>query len=524
MHNQCVSQNERRTNAGLSRRHKRPPHGKEHQLRSETGPVPVNGSSVSPSSAMTFEDNDRPREACGVIGIYNPGHDVARTTFFGLFALQHRGQESAGIATSTGESIRLHARMGLISQVFRDEDLQNMPGHLAVGHTRYSTMGGSKQHNAQPLIADGPRGRIAVGHNGNVINARDLRNELSEQWGITFDKSSDTEVIAEMFSRAPGRDWFEVSWYAMRRLKGAYSLVIMSKDELIAVRDPLGIRPLCLGKLNGGYVVASETAALDNIGATLIRELQNGETIVINKDGLQSKVWPAARKTHSMCLFEQIYFARPDSILNGELAYDSRRRMGAELFNESPVDADIVIGIPDSSIPHAIGFANASNIPYGEGIIRNRYVGRTFIAPDQRMRDVGVQMKFNAMRGIIEGKRVIVVDDSIVRSTTTVRVIDMLRKAGAKEIHVRVAAPPIISTCHFGVDMATMAELIAANKSVEEIRQHIGADSLAYLSVEGIKRAVAVTDDSYCKGCFTGQYPIPVQLEMNKLALEPAGV
>ena len=414
--------------------------------------------------------------------------------------------------------------MGLISQVFKEEDLAAMQGHLAIGHTRYSTMGGSKQHNAQPLIADGPRGRIAIGHNGNVINAAELRTELSELWGVTFDKTSDTEVIAEMFARAPGRDWFEVSWYAMRRLKGAYSLVIMSKDELIAVRDPLGIRPLCLGKLNGGYVVASETAALDNIGAQFIRELENGETIVINKDGVQSKVWPAARKTHSMCVFEQIYFARPDSVLNGQLAYDSRRRMGAELFRESPVEADLVIGVPETSNAHAIGYANASGIPYGEGLVRNRYVGRTFIAPDQRLREVGVQMKFNAMRSMISGKRLIVVDDSIIRSTTTVRVIEMLRNAGAKEIHVRVASPAVISTCHFGVDMATMAELIAVNKTVDEICEYIGADSLAYLSVEGLKRAVSVSDDSYCKGCFTGRYPIPVQLEMDKLALEPAGV
>ena len=500
-------------------------------MQSESGSTPALGqpdpSVMSTQSIVEppFGDgDDRPREACGVIGVYIPGHDVARTTFFGLFALQHRGQESAGIATSTGEGVRLRARMGLISQVFREEDLADMRGHLAIGHTRYSTMGGSKQYNAQPLISDGPRGRIAVGHNGNVINAGELRTELSAEWGITFDKSSDTEVIAEMFSRAPGRDWFEVSWYAMRRLKGAYSLVIMSKDELIAVRDPLGIRPLCLGELNGGYVVASETAALDNIGATLIRELQNGETVVINKNGIEAKVWPAARKTHSMCLFEQIYFARPDSILNGRLAYDSRRKMGKELFRESPAEADLVIGIPDSSIPHAIGYANESGIPYGEGLIRNRYVGRTFIAPDQRMREVGVQMKFNAMRSIIEGKRIIVVDDSIVRSTTTVRVIGLLRKAGAKEIHVRVAAPAIISTCHFGVDMATMAELIAANKTVDEIRDHIGADSLAYLSVDGLKRAVDVSDDSYCKGCFTGHYPIPAQLEMDKLALEPARV
>ena len=468
--------------------------------------------------------DDRPREACGIVGAYIPGEDVSRTTFFALFALQHRGQESAGIAASDGERIQLHAKMGLISQVFREDDLSDLPGNLAIGHTRYSTMGGSKQHNAQPLLATGPRGQIAVGHNGNVINAGELRTELSEQWGSVFDKSSDTEVIAEMFARAPGRDWFEVSWHAMRRLKGAYSLVIMSKDELVAVRDPLGIRPLCLGELNGGWVVASETAALDNIGATFVRELQNGETLVINKDGVHSQVWPAARKSHSMCVFEQIYFARPDSILGGRLAYESRMRMGEELFKESPVEADLVIGIPDSSIPHAVGYANASDIPYGEGLIRNRYVGRTFIQPDQHMRDVGVQTKFNAMSKLIKGKRLVVVDDSIVRGTTTTRVINILRKAGAKEIHMRVAAPAIKSTCHFGVDMATIRELIAANKSTQEIADHIGADSLAYLSVEGLKRAVGAEDDSYCKGCFTGVYPIPVQLEMDKLALEPAGI
>jgi amidophosphoribosyltransferase len=293
---------------------------------------------------------------------------------------------------------------------------------------------------------------------------------------------------------------------------------------LIAVRDPLGIRPLCLGELNGGWVVASESAALDNIGAKFVRELQNGETLVINKNGIESQVWPAARKTHAMCVFEQIYFARPDSILGGKLAYESRMRMGEELFHESPVEADLVIGIPDSSIPHAVGYANASGIPYVEGLIRNRYVGRTFIQPDQRMRDVGVQTKFNAMRPLIEGKRIVVVDDSIVRGTTTTRVISILRKAGAREIHMRVAAPAIISTCHFGVDMATIRELIAARKTVKEISDYIGSDSLAYLSVDGLKRAIAVSDDSYCKGCFTGNYPIPVQLEMDKLALEPAAI
>lgn len=468
------------------------------------------------------DSDDKPHEECGIVGAYIPGEDVARTNFFGLFALQHRGQESAGIATSQGDKINLQAQMGLVSQVFREEYLAVLPGHVGIGHTRYSTMGGSKEYNAQPLLADGQRGQIAIGHNGNVINAADLRIELAEEFGSVFEKTSDTEVIAELFAKAPGSDWFEVSAYAMRRLKGAYSLAIMTKDQLIAVRDPLGIRPLCLGTLNGGYVVASETSALDNLGAEFVRELENGETLVIDKDGIKSKIWSGARSAHAMCVFEQIYFARPDSVLNGELAYETRQRLGAEVYREHPVDADIVVGIPDSSTPHAVGLAAAAKIPYAEAIIRNRYVGRTFIQPDQRSRAQGVQTKFNPMRGVIEGKRLLVVDDSIVRSTTITRVIRMLRRAGAKEVHVRVASPPIKSTCHFGVDMATLSELIAANKTVDEITEYIDADSLAYLSVDGLMRAVRAPGEEYCKGCFTGEYPIPVQLEMNKLRFEAA--
>ncbi|MBU97202.1 MAG: amidophosphoribosyltransferase [Dehalococcoidia bacterium] len=465
-----------------------------------------------------FSD-DKPHEECGIVGAYIPEENVAQTLFFGLFALQHRGQESAGIATSKGERIGIKATMGLVSQVFREETLSGLPGHLGIGHTRYSTMGGSKEYNAQPLLANGQRGQIAVGHNGNVINAADLRIEMAEEFGATFNKTSDTEVIAELFAKAPGANWFEVSAYAMRRLKGAYSLVIMTKDQLIAVRDPIGIRPLCLGTLNGGWVVASETAALDNLGAEFVRELEQGETLVIDKDGVKSKIWSGARSNHAMCIFEQIYFARPDSILNGELAYETRRRLGAAVYREHPVDADIVVGIPDSSTPHAVGLAAAAKIPYVEAIIRNRYVGRTFIQPDQHSRSQGVKTKFNAMRGVVEGKRLLVVDDSIVRSTTVTRIVKMLRKAGAKEIHVRVASPPIKSTCHFGVDMATLGELIAYNKTVDEIRDYIGADSLAYLSVEGLLQAVRAPDKTYCNGCLTGKYPIPVQLEMNKLEL-----
>ena len=466
------------------------------------------------------ESDDKPHEECGIVGAYVPGESIARTTFFGLFALQHRGQESAGIATSEGDEIHLKAKMGLVSQVFREETIAGLPGHLGIGHTRYSTMGGSKEYNAQPLKAEGQRGQIAVGHNGNVINAAALRVEMAEEFGSTFEKTSDTEVIAELFAKAPGNDWFEVSAYAMRRLKGAYSLAIMTKDKLIAVRDPLGIRPLCLGSLNGGWVVASETAALDNLGAEFVRELENGETLVIDENGVTSKIWSGARKAHAMCVFEQIYFARPDSILNGELAYETRQRLGAEVYREHPVDADIVVGIPDSSTPHAVGLAAAAKIPYAEAIIRNRYVGRTFIEPDQKARAQGVQTKFNAMRGVVEGKRLLVVDDSIVRSTTITRVINMLRHAGAAEVHVRVASPPIKSTCHFGVDMATLSELIAANMELDEITKYIGADSLAYLSVDGLLRAVRAPKNSYCTGCFTGNYPIPVQLEMNKMGFE----
>ena len=472
---------------------------------------------------MPYSD-DKPHEECGIVGAYIPEENVARINFFGLFALQHRGQESAGIATSQGDEIHLQAKMGLVSQVFREQNLVSLPGHLGIGHTRYSTMGGSKQYNAQPLLAEGQRGQIAVAHNGNVINAADLRAELAEEFDCKFEKSSDTEVIAELFAKAPGKDWFDVSAYAMRRLKGAYSLTIMTNNKLIAVRDPLGIRPLCLGTLNGGYVIASETAALDNLGAEFVRELENGETVIIDESGIRSRIWSGANSAHAMCVFEQIYFARPDSVLNGELAYETRQRLGAEVYKEHPVDADIVVGIPDSSIPHAVGLAAEAKIPYAEAIIRNRYVGRTFIQPDQRSRAEGVQTKFNPMRGVIEGKRLLVVDDSIVRSTTITRVIRMLRKAGAEEVHVRVASPPIKSTCHFGVDMATLGELIAANKTLDEITEYIGADSLAYLSVDGLMRAVRAPKEEYCKGCFTGDYPIPIQLEMDKMRFESSRV
>lgn len=463
--------------------------------------------------------HDAPREACGVFGIYHPDADVARSTFFGLYALQHRGQESAGIATSDGDEIRVHAEMGLVTQVFREEDLRDLAGHIAIGHTRYSTMGAPRRSNAQPFLVSGPVIDLAMGHNGNVINASELREELSGM-GIDFLTSSDSEVIAQLYANAPATTWEERSAYCMRRLRGAYSLTMLTRTELVGVRDPLGVRPLCLGRMPGGWVLASETCALDHIGATLERELLPGETVVIDGEGVRSYVWSGAQQQHSMCVFEQIYFARPDSMLAEKLVHSARVAMGRQLAKMHPADADIVIGVPDSATAHAVGYSMESGIPYGEGLVKNRYVGRTFIQPDQSLRDLGVRLKFNPLREVIEGKRVVVVDDSIVRGTTTPKIMAMLRKAGAAQVHVRISAPPIISTCPFGIDMGSLAELIAARMTVEEIRQFIGADSLGFLDVPHLMKAVGVQDNAYCRGCFTGQYPIPVQLEMDKMQLE----
>ena len=472
--------------------------------------------------------DEKPREACGIFGAYIPEHEAARAAFFGIFALQHRGQESAGIAASNGSALSVTAEVGLVSQVFEENDLASLQGHLAIAHTRYSTTGSNRPQNAQPLMAYGPRGALALGHNGNVINSLPLREYCRAEYGSEFTGTTDSEVIAELFAKMPGDNWFEVSDKVMPMLSGAYSLIMMTKHELIAVRDPLGVRPLCVGRLDGGWVFASETAALDNLGAEYERELEPGEVMIVNREGIESWVWPKASTTHKMCIFEQIYFARPDSILEGGLAYQNRMRMGAIAFRENPIEADMVIGIPDSSTPHAVGYAAEANIPYAEGLVKNRYVGRTFIQPDQYMREIGVRTKFNAMKHVIKGKRIVVVDDTIVRSTTVRHVVKMLRDAGAKEVHVRVAAPPIKSTCHFGVDMATIDQLIAANHTVDEICEIIGADSLRYLSLQGLEESVSAGRDEYCRGCFTGKYPIDVQLEMDKLrmdrlAAEPAG-
>ena len=463
--------------------------------------------------------DDRPHDECGVVGVFSPNEQAARVVFFGLYALQHRGQESSGIAASDGSNIRHRTSMGLVMQTFQEDDLDRLSGHIAIGHTRYSTTGSSNIRNAQPILVNGPDGEIAVGHNGNLVNASKLRQEM-ESWGVDFSTSSDTEVIANIISNAPVRSWEDRMAYAMRRLSGAYSLVILSETFLIAARDPLGVRPLCIGKLKGGFVVASETCALDHIGADFIREVEPGEAVIINDQGLRTLYKNTTNSRKASCVFEHIYFARPDSVLDGRLVYSSRMEMGKELAREHPVEADMVIGVPDSATAAAVGYSQESGIPYGEGLVKNRYVGRTFILPDQRLRDLGVRTKLNPLPELIKDKKLVVVEDSIVRGTTSPPVVNLLKKGGAKEVHLRICAPPIMHPCQLGIDMPTKEELIAANKTVDDICKSIGADSLGYLSHSGLVKAVKLERDRICMACFTGDHPIPVQLELDKLALE----
>ena len=456
-------------------------------------------------------------ESCGVFGVYAPNEDVARLTFFALFALQHRGQESAGIATSDGKGLQVCAKMGLVSQVFSEDSLTRLTGDIAIGHNRYSTRGSSRVGNVQPIIVGEGSNTLALAHNGNIINVEYLYKELCDQ-GYTFRSSTDSEVIANLILSSPEKDWVGRIRYAMNRLQGVYSLTIMTHDTLFGVRDPLGVRPLCLGDVNGGWVIASESCALGHIGASFVREIKPGEIVSISQNGIDSYCVDVGRR--ALCIFEYIYFARPDSVINGRLLYQARQAMGAGLAEEYPVDADLVMGVPDSATAAGVGYALRSGIPLGEGLIKNRYVGRTFIEPHQRIRDLGVKLKFNPLPEVLSGKRLVVVDDSIVRGTTTPKVVGLLKRAGAREVHLRICAPPLRYPCFFGVDMATRRELIAARKTVSEIRDFIGADSLGYLSVEGLIKAVALPKDIFCLACFTGNYPIPVQLEMDKLALE----
>lgn len=459
-------------------------------------------------------------ESCGVFGVYAPDEDVARIAFFGLYALQHRGQESAGIATSNSHTLYLKTGMGLVSQVFDEDDLGYLPGKFAIGHTRYSTTGASRLDNAQPFRVSGPNGELALGHNGNIVNAAVLREDMKRE-GIQFTTGSDSEVIAQMLVNAPGAGWKERWAHVMRKLNGAYSLAVITPEAMMMARDPMGNRPLCLGRLDGGWVAASESCAFDHLGATFIREIEPGEVIYIDGGGLQS-LKPVEEEPPAFCVFEYIYFARPDSLLDGKLIYPIRMNLGRELAKEHPApQADVVIGVPDSATAAAIGYSQASGIPFVEGLVKNRYVGRTFIQPDQRLREVGVHLKFNPLPEMLQDRSVVLVEDSIVRATTTLRVVQMLRKAGAREVHMRITAPPITHPCFYGIDMGTRWELIAAQKSVEEIREHIGADSLGYLSQEGLVNAVRATKDKLCMACFSGKYPRPVPLQMDKLAMEP---
>jgi len=456
-------------------------------------------------------------ESCAVVGVYAPNEDVARLTFFALFALQHRGQESSGIATTEGKRPQVYAKMGLVSQVFNEDSLSHLTGEIAIGHNRYSTRGSSQIGNVQPIVVGKGSNAIAIAHNGNIVNAEYLYEELSDQ-GYVFRTSTDTEVIANLIISSPEKDLVDKIRYAMHRLQGAYSLSLMTNHRLFGVRDPLGVRPLCLGAIDGGWVVASESCALDHIGASSIREIEPGEIVSISASGVESYREEIGKR--SLCIFEYIYFARPDSAINGRLLYPARQAMGAGLAEEYPVDADLVMGVPDSATAAGVGYSVKSGIPLAEGLIKNRYVGRTFIEPDQRIRDLGVKLKFNPLPQVLDGKRVVLVDDSIVRGTTTPQVIRLLRRAGAKEVHMRICAPPIRYPCFFGVDMATHWELIAAQKTIPEVRDFIGADSLGYLSIDGLIKAVALPKDIFCMACFTGDYPIPIQIEMDKLALE----
>jgi amidophosphoribosyltransferase len=477
-------------------------------------------------ASVSMIEDDKPEEACGVFGIYDPSHqiEVARVTYFGLFALQHRGQESAGIATANGETISLYRRMGLVAQVFTEEDLAVLRGHIAIGHTRYSTTGSSRISNAQPFLMNSPAGQLVLGHNGNLVNFSKLRDGLAAE-GVKFETTTDTEIIAHLVAgRAAGED---ADWIARLRtvlplLEGAYSLVMATKDTLFGIRDPLGVRPLCLGKLDGAWVIASESCALDTVGAEFVREVQPGEIVAVDQQGLHSYQGVVSER-RALCIFEYIYFARPDSRINDRLVYLTRQEMGRQLAREHPAQADVVIAVPDSAIPGGIGYAQESGIPLAEGLVKNRYIGRTFIQPDQHLREVGINLKFNPLPEVLEGKRVVVVDDSIVRGNTTRPIVRLLRKAGAKEVHVRIHCPPQRHPCYLGVDLARRSELIAARLSIPEICAYIEADSLGYLSLAGLVAAIKVAGGSLCHGCFTGHYPIPIDLDQDKFVLERSG-
>ena len=448
---------------------------------------------------------DKFKDECGVFGIF--GHpEAANLTYLGLYALQHRGQESAGIATADGERMRVSRTMGQVADAFTSSVLEGLPGHLALGHTRYSTAGESRLQNAQPMLIDCTHGQIAIAHNGNIVNARELRDELVRN-GSIFQTSSDTEVVLHLYARSRAASVEEALVESVAQISGAFSLVFLTKNRLIAARDPHGFRPLALGKLGDAYIVCSETCALDLIGATYVREIEPGEVVVISDGGIRSsKPFPKAPLAH--CVFEHVYFARPDSYVFGRSVNEVRTDFGRILARESGIDADVVVPIPDSGVCAAIGYADEAKLPMRMGLIRNHYVGRTFIQPQQSIRHFSVRVKLNPVKSILEGKRVILLDDSIVRGTTSRKIVKMVRAAGAREVHLRISCPPTVSPCFYGVDTPSKTELIAATHTPEEIRKYVEADSLAYLSLGGLKAAVGSEQNSYCTSCYTGVYPV----------------
>ncbi len=480
-----------------------------------------------PNNSLSLEETrpDKPEEACGVFGVYAPSEDVAKLAYFGLYALQHRGQESAGIATFEGKTVHLHKDMGLVSQVFDETILDRLPGNLAVGHTRYSTTGSSRVINAQPAVVETRLGALALAHNGNLVNTTELREELLRR-ECNFLTTTDSEMIAKAIATEVdrGKDWLEAAISAFHLCKGAFSLTIGTPEGVMGVRDPNGVRPLVIGILPGQpqrYVLASETCGLDIIGAEYLRDVEPGELVWITEEGLASFHW-VTKPQRKLCVFEMIYFARPDSLMHDETLYSYRIRLGRKLAQESPADVDLIIGVPDSGIPAAIGFSQATQISYAEGLIKNRYVGRTFIQPTQSMRESGIRMKLNPLKDVLDGKRVVIVDDSIVRGTTSHKIVKALRDAGATEVHMRVSSPPVTHPCFYGIDTDNQNHLVAATKSVEEIEQQIGVDSLAYLSWEGMLEVTGEDPNSFCSACFTGDYPIsvPEPIKRSKLMLE----
>ncbi len=475
---------------------------------------------------------DGPRDECGVFGLYAPGHEVARLSYFALYALQHRGQESAGIAAADrGGHIITRRELGLVSQVFSENDLRTLAGDIAIGHVRYSTTGSNAWENSQPVQrsegTNGSRREIALGHNGNLINAQELQAELLER-GVTFSSTSDSEIIAAMIATHPANAIEDAIADVLPRLRGAFSIVAMTKDRVVAFRDPHGLRPLSIGVLDpaepGGkeqYCVASESCAFDIIGARLLRDVEPGEVVTLGEDGLQSRI-VAGGQRRAFCVFEYIYFARPDSRMNEQVLQVARGKMGEILWREAPVDADLVIAVPDSGNAAARGLARAAGLPQDDGFVKNRYVARTFIQPGQELRKHGLRLKFNPLPEVVEGKRLVVVDDSIVRGNTTRQIVQMLRDSGAAEVHMRISAPPIKHPCHYGIDMSTREEMIAHGRSTDEVAAELGCDSLHYLSLEGVYEAVAGSRETHCDACFTGSYPLAGTAEAGgKYSLEP---